>query len=434
VTRGNANRTTRAAASAGLLLSVGLAAACGSAGGPPQPSGTAPANPAAGGSAAGAPQGRPVTVYVLVEGFGPGYVIPVDAATGTVGPPIILSDTSFQPDGIAITPDGSTVYIVNGYIPYYGDVIPIRTATNTAGTEFTVSARLEGIAVAPDGKTAYVVSGYGGITPFSTATDQAGADIESVGYLPQDFAFSPDGKTAYVTGITRDSHPYGIVTAIQVATGTAWPPIRVGSALQAGYGSQIIAATPDGTTVYVANYDDGTVIPIRAAVGRPFPLSPAAGTAGPPIKVGAGPSFIAITPDGKTAYVLNQAAGTVTPIATATDTAGPPITIGTPTTIGTPLGLGPAIEAIAITPDGKTAYVTSYNTGTVVPISTATNTPGPPIRTGNGASYIAITPDGKTAYVSNQKSGTVTPISIATNTPGRPIRVGTRPGPIVISP
>src|SRR5450755_2103221 len=50
---------------------------------------------------------------------------------------------------------------------------------------------------------------------------------------------------------------------------------------------------------------------------------------------------------------------------------------------------------IPIPPNGKTVYVVDHYTGTVIPISTATNTAGPPITTG-GASYaIAITPDGK---------------------------------------
>ena len=40
------------------------------------------------------------------------------------------------------------------------------------------------------------------------------------------------------------------------------------------------------------------------------------------------PVAIAITPDGKTAYVANFGSGTVTPIATATNTAGPPIPVG----------------------------------------------------------------------------------------------------------
>ena len=50
------------------------------------------------------------------------------------------------------------------------------------------------------------------------------------------------------------------------------------------------------------------------------------------------PLAIAITPDGKTAYVANVGSQSVTPIATATDTAGADISVG----------ISP--EAIAITP------------------------------------------------------------------------------------
>ena len=69
-------------------------------------------------------------------------------------------------------------------------------------------------------------------------------------------------------------------------------------------------------------------------------------------------------------------------------------------------------EYIAITPNGKTAYVA--NTGslgmgdTVTPISTVTNTAGKAIKVGKGPALIAITPNGKTAYVVNGNSGTVT--------------------------
>jgi len=47
---------------------------------------------------------------------------------------------------------------------------------------------------------------------------------------------------------------------------------------------------------------------------------------------------------------------------------------------------------IAITPDGKTAYVASWQGGVVVPIATTTNTAGPPIQVGDGPYAIAITP------------------------------------------
>src|SRR6516162_2675815 len=72
---------------------------------------------------------------------------------------------------------------------------------------------------------------------------------------------------------------------------------------------------------------------------------------------------------------------------------------------------------------GATAYVTNPGSGTVTPIRTATNTALPPVKTGPGPVRIAITPDGKTAYVVNS-SGTVTPIRTATNTSLPPIKVG----------
>ena len=58
-----------------------------------------------------------------------------------------------------------------------------------------------------------------------------------------------------------------------------------------------IAITPDGKTIYVANWRVDTVTPITTATN----------TAGKPIKVGKAPVGIAITPDGQTAYVANWA-------------------------------------------------------------------------------------------------------------------------------
>ena len=70
----------------------------------------------------------------------------------------------------------------------------------------------------------------------------------------------------------------------------------------------------------------------------------------------------------------------------------------------------------------------------VTPIRTATNTALPPIETGSDPNAIAITPDGRTAYVTNPGSGTVTPIRTATNTALRPIKTGLGPDAIAITP
>ncbi len=91
------------------------------------------------------------------------------------------------------------------------------------------------------------------------------------------------------------------------------------------------------------------------------PISTATNKPGKPIDFPGYAGPIAITPNGRTAYVLSRAfsvqGGRVTPINTATNKALKAIKL-------------PNVGVIAITPNGKTAYVTT--SAGVVPISTAT--------------------------------------------------------------
>ena len=338
----------------------------------------------------------------------PGAHVPIayvaDVAINTPGPPITVGGT---PEAIAITPNGKTAYVVN-YVrnprTVVGTVTPINTATNTPGPPIRVGGDPRPIAITPNGKTAYVANeGSSTVTPISTATDTPGPPIR-VGGDPYAIAITPNGKTAYVASVVvggpPDYYPVGAVTPINTATNTPGPPIKVGGEARA------IAITPNGKTAYVVN--DSTVTPISTATNTP----------GPPITAGYGAFAIAITPNGKTAYVASgvglgvHPVGTVTPINTATNTPDPPIKVD-----GEPL-------LIAITPNGKTAYVVNGGLDTVTPINTATNTPGRPIKVGRNPDAIAITPNGKTAYVVNAEGlsalspaaqdyiGTVTPIHI----------------------
>ena len=373
------------------------------------------------------------TVYVS-NGRG-GTVTPIATVTNTPGPPIPVGR---GPGLIVITPDGKTAYVTSDE----SIVVPIDTATCTPGPPITVGVNRpglhdqpDGIAITPDGKTVYVANiGSGTVTPIDTATNTPGRPIE-VGVRPRAIVITPDGKTAYAVNQSRPQpSPWrsyeeakrgrpelppderGTVMPIATATNTPGEPIDVGDEPFA------ITVTPDGKTVYVANTWENTGRPARAP-GTVTPISTATNTPGELIEVGSQPWAFAITPDGKTAYVINFNSHSVTPIATATNTPGPPV----------PVGRGP--RAIAISPDGKTAYVASWQAGTVTPITTATNTAGPPIEVGEGARAIVITADGKTAYVVVWgEPGTVTPIATATNTPGPPIPVGDGPYAIAITP
>ena len=148
-------------------------------------------------------------------------------------------------------------------------------------------------------------------------------------------------------------------------------------------------------TAYVVNSDSNTVTPINTATGTP----------GRPIPVGEAPEAIAIRPNGKTAYVVNFGSDKVTP-------SRPPATplAGRSWSEVIPSDNDP--NAIAITPNGKTAYVLNSRCGTPSSRSrTATNARGQRSPPRTGPFVIAITPNGRTAYVANQGSGTVTPIA-----------------------
>lgn len=98
------------------------------------------------------------------------------------------------------------------------------------------------------------------------------------------------------------------------------------------------------------------------------------------------------------------------------------------------VGVGADPSAIAITPNGKTAYVALLSDDEVLPVSTATNKPGKPIKVGSGPAALVITPNGKTVYAANWFSDTVTPISTATDKPAKPIKVDVSAGVIGITP
>jgi DNA-binding beta-propeller fold protein YncE len=370
------------------------------------------------------PQRPPAAPTFYVINRFKGTVTPVNAATNIPGKPVHLGHGV---GSIAFTPDGRSVYLQTGL-----SVTPFNTATNTPGTPIRVSGnRRDGIpqaiAITPDGKTVYVVSEIGGrnphhitdratVTPISTATNTPGTRIPVGGGRFNEgpygggelIAVTPDSKTVYVAAGPT-------VTPISTATNTPGKPIAVGG-VPVG-----IAVTPDSKTAYVA------VLPVTSGAvtsSTIIPISTATNRAGKPIHIGNGQLFhIAVTPDGKTAYVTSELhkvqstpffmlSGTVTPISTATDTPGKPIPVS---------GAGSVtIGTLALTPDGKTAYVDQ--SGTITPIDTATNTPGQPIRV-SGGEWMTITPGGRTLYVTTG-SGTIVPISTATNTPGQPIHVG----------
>ena len=225
---------------------------------------------------------------------------------------------------------------------------------------------------------------------------------------------------AYITNFGSNN-----VSVIDTSSATVVSTISLAPEL----GPVGVAVTPDGRFAYITNAGPGATGGTTVSV-----LDVATSTVLTTIPVGASPEGIAVTPDANFAYVANLHSinGTVSVINTITNSVTGTIQLGA--------GTGP--QGVAITPDGNFAYVTDRSSGTVSVINTASNTVvGAPIPVGpvGGSPFsqpvgVAISPDGKFVYVANFGSYTVSVIATATNTVVNTINTSVQPLGIAVTP
>lgn len=98
----------------------------------------------------------------------------------------------------------------------------------------------------------------------------------------------------------------------------------------------------------------------------------------------------------------------------------------------TTIPVGASSYGVAITPDGRHAYVTDSESGTLTAIDTRSNTVTATIPVGRDSGAVAITPDGQQAYVTLEVDVAV--IDLHRRRVENTIRVGTFPGDGAITP
>jgi YVTN family beta-propeller protein len=209
-------------------------------------------------------------------------VIPLDV---TNAPPYTVPSTSsyidlgasqLDPYGVAVTPDGHYVYVLNqdNSAPVHGSVSIITTSTNSVSTPYK----------------------------FNT-----GANSNS----PVGVAVTPDNSTVYVT-LNETSAVNGQVAYFAVGATVSATPTYI----TVGVGAAGIAITPNvpgPQTAYVANTNDNTVSYFSTTSPSPALVSDPSYTFNLPFGV-------AITPDGTKVYVGNRGNNTISVISTSSKT------------------------------------------------------------------------------------------------------------------
>ena len=215
-----------------------------------------------------------------------------------------LIHVGFDPQGLAVTPDGSQVWVADTGPqtgPQFGQpslsgISVISTATDTVTSRLNLPTDPREIAFSPSGTTAYVTTGAG-LLVINTASQRVVGFVPGLGN-PEDVAVSPDGNTVYVTNTVQ-----GLVDVISAATNRVTGTIKVGQL------PWQLAISSDGSTIYVADGDSDAVSVI----------STASDTVTATISVPGDPVSVGLTPDGSELWVGGLTSGIVTVFDTSND-------------------------------------------------------------------------------------------------------------------
>ena len=273
-------------------------------------------------------------------------------------------------------------------VPSMNDRCPEWTAVfdnPTTGPVISVD-RAAAMAASPDGSRIFLAG--------ETTADDTGGDMTTIAYdgsgtrlwtarhhapalgteIATDLAVSPDGSAVLTVGaedVMEDGDSRAVVAAYEVATGQeAWVAIHDGEA-PGNDGARAVAISPDGKTAFVAISSRGPggdtdLLTVAYDVGTGDELwsDRYAGMAG----LGDGPADLALSPDGSRLYVTgtegtSEGASVYLSLAYDVSEAEPP---AGPLWVATYDGPGPgpdAAAAIGLSDDGDTVFVTGTSDG-----------------------------------------------------------------------
>ncbi|KOV63997.1 hypothetical protein ADK64_17750 [Streptomyces sp. MMG1121] len=220
----------------------------------------------------------------------------------------------------------------------------------------------------------------------------------------------PSVGTLWTSDATDSGDGQSHLIGIDPSTGKETARIGVGAEAE----PWSIAVTRNGRTAYVANFHNGTLGIVDTSAKKMTTAVP----------LGIDADYVTLSHDQKYAYVTSMVAQQLAIVDTATKRLVKTVTLP-----------GPA-EGAAVSPDGKTVYVGVYSRHEVVALDTRTGAQRAVFSAGGPfARRVQLSPDGKQLYTTDYYGGAVDVYNTARPAQApRKVPVGGRPLDLALSP
>ncbi|MDQ1248452.1 MAG: hypothetical protein QG597_2824 [Actinomycetota bacterium] len=220
----------------------------------------------------------------------------------------------------------------------------------------------------------------------------------------RDMALTSDGKTLYVT--SDDNVLYAASTS----------PAKLLWSVGVGSGPMGLALTPDGKRAYVANSQSGTVSVVDL-VSRAVIAS---------VPVGEVPWDVTVNPSGSRVFVAMRRGTGLPQIDTFTNTALNAIPIGSPST------------SVAMDRSGGLIFVATDGTNDLTVVNAANGGIVARVPIGPEPTAVAVAPTGQFVYVRERQTSRIYEVAVSTFTVTKSLPTGAnsgdKPEPMVIGP
>jgi YVTN family beta-propeller protein len=333
-----------------------------------------------------------------------GAIVAVRAAE-----PLALTRT--EAVDVAVSPDGSRVYVLARVKPWRSDdapspgqVVVLDPETNAAVSEpIPVGSDPLDIATSSNGEYLYIANhGSDNVSVISTLENASVGDPIPVGSGPRRIFTGANEQLVYVVNGDDDTVSVIDTRAYRV----------IGPAIQLGDESWATVVSPDGSRIYTSN---------GGAESGPYFINVLSTDTGEslrdPIPVSDEPAAIAVSPDGRQVYVL---AGSADQDRASMSTLNAE-TFEVDGTGSIPSDIRP--DTMTVSPDNRRIYVPGLYGGVVVVDTNTRAMVGAPL--GHGHIAVAVSPDGQWAYTAGFEDtvsafrtadpGTVTTIELTTD-------------------